>query len=70
MPRKPAQPSLFPAPRASKKSRVTSHLKTTEAHEERNREAGARILIDPERFGGENSLPVQWARAVTSKPKD
>lgn len=47
--------------------RMTPHQKKVAAYEAGNREAAAIILEAPAKFGGEESLTVMCARAVTAK---
>lgn len=63
MPIKPRQPRLFSfaAPPAASRQRVT--------HDQRNQNVAKIILADPEAYGGEEALPVIWARAITSAPE-
>jgi hypothetical protein len=59
----PRQAALFP--RSERTSAVTPDK--SKSHHERDREAGAIILADPERYGGVTSLPVLWANLVLSR---
>lgn len=52
----PHQASLFPESRA-----VARPRKRRDVLNERNREAGARILAHPDHYGGPQSLAVRWA---------
>jgi len=59
---KPLQPSLpFPAPAAAPRA---SRKQAAVTHEARKRETAALILETPEAYGGEGSLPVEWARKI------
>jgi hypothetical protein len=40
------------------------NLRKLEAYQQANLEAARRILADPERYGGEEALLVQWARTI------
>lgn len=55
----PKQPWLFPAPAAPRNRSVT--------HDTRNQETAALILANIEAYGGEGSLPVEWARKITQE---
>jgi hypothetical protein len=55
----------FPAPPGS--SARPSRAPRSDPHAARNRETAALILADLERYGGEGSLMVRWARAVAER---
>jgi hypothetical protein len=42
-------------------------MNVANSYEEGNREMAERILSDPERHGGSESLAVRWARAVIER---
>jgi hypothetical protein len=60
--RRPVQQSINFTSNELSTSKTQIKSKSRTQHHERNREAGAYILADPHRFGGESSLPVRWAR--------
>jgi len=48
----------------AKRTRVSVHR---DGHDRANLEAASVILADPERYGGEGSLLVRWARVVIER---
>lgn len=45
---------------------MTPHQEKVKAYETQNREAAAIILREPARYGGQDSLMVQWAQMVVN----
>lgn len=59
------QASLF----AKEKPRIRLRRKAMDAHAEGNQRAALVILGDPEKYGGEGSLAVSWARIIICTAK-
>jgi hypothetical protein len=49
---------------------MTANQRKLEAYQQANRETAAIILENPEKFGGEESLLVRWARLVLRPPTE